>query len=252
MIGGNAQLGDGALEQLAIGTVEVLMDKVPHATFSVKDDGLRYVAANRAMLELCGVRSRDELLGRTARDFFPEEGRQRYEVSDRLVMRTRRPILDHLDLTMRLRGSPIWVVLGKWPVIGPRQEVLGVAVLGRLLGAPDKRHPTYERMASAVEHIRANFSTPLDIEELAQLVGVSVSQFQRDFTGIFGIAPGRYITKVRLEAAIDLLTSDKPIAEIAQVCGYADQSAFTRRFHAVVGISPSQYRRATAGDRSSG
>jgi AraC-like DNA-binding protein len=60
--------------------------------------------------------------------------------------------------------------------------------------------------------------------------------------------PRRYITKMRLEGAIELLAGDKSIAEIAQACGYADQSAFARRFHAIVGMSPSQYRQTLASE----
>jgi AraC-like DNA-binding protein len=36
--------------------------------------------------------------------------------------------------------------------------------------------------------------------------------------------------------------SDRNVAEIAQDCGYADHSAFSRQFRAVVGLSPMEYR----------
>jgi len=34
-----------------------------------------------------------------------------------------------------------------------------------------------------------------------------------------------------------------PIVNVAHACGFADQSAFTRRFRATIGMSPSEYRR---------
>jgi AraC-like DNA-binding protein len=49
---------------------------------------------------------------------------------------------------------------------------------------------------------------------------------------------------VRIEAAIRLLLErERSIADIAYACGYADHSAFSRQFKAVVGISPTDYRR---------
>jgi AraC-like DNA-binding protein len=52
------------------------------------------------------------------------------------------------------------------------------------------------------------------------------------------------VLRLRLEHALaELDTTDDPIAEIAQRCGYYDQSAFTRHFTKVVGMSPGAYRR---------
>ena len=78
----------------------------------------------------------------------------------------------------------------------------------------------------------------------ARRAGVSVSQLERDFMALFGVPPRRYLAKVRLDAALEMLLTDAPLADIAQACGYADQSAFGRRFQAALGMSPSRYRHA--------
>jgi AraC-like DNA-binding protein len=39
-----------------------------------------------------------------------------------------------------------------------------------------------------------------------------------------------------------LLAEAGTVAEVAYACGYADHSAFSRQFKAVVGLSPSEYR----------
>ena len=50
----------------------------------------------------------------------------------------------------------------------------------------------------------------------------------------------------RIDAACDRLRlSAQPIAEIALHCGFYDQSAFTRQFKAVTGLTPGQYRKQT-------
>ena len=66
------------------------------------------------------------------------------------------------------------------------------------------------------------------------------------------MARRRYVAKVRFEAALDLLRSGRPVTEVAHACGYADQSAFTRRFRASIGMSPSEYRRSIIGRDDTG
>jgi len=48
---------------------------------------------------------------------------------------------------------------------------------------------------------------------------------------------------VRIQAAMHRLHGPGSIAAIAQACGFSDQSAFTRRFVALVGMTPGEYRR---------
>lgn len=224
--------------------VESLLNYLPRSPFFVKDEALRYVAVNQAMLDLCGINGRADIIGKTARDFFPEALWRRYETLDRQVMRTRRPITDQLDLSVSTRGDPIWILFGRWPVLDAQGEVRGVAAISRNLEAPDRGHPGAARLAPVVEHIKANLAAPLDVSELARRAGVSVSQLERDFLGLFGISPRGYLTKIRFEQALTMLQAGEPIVEIAHACGYADQSAFTRRFRAAVGMSPTEYKRA--------
>ena len=63
---------------------------------------------------------------------------------------------------------------------------------------------------------------------------------------MFGLSAGQYLTRLRIDRACGRLRhSDAPISQIALDCGYADQTAFTRQFRKVVGLSPCAYRLAT-------
>lgn len=229
---------------------ESLLESLPRTPFFVKDQALRYVRANSAMLDLCGAASRAELVGKTERELFPEPVRARNEALDRHVMRTVKPVKDRLDLCVRVQAPPVWLLSGRWPVIGAGGEVVGVAGIARILET-ERRQPAYERLAVALDYLNANFAAPFDIAEMARRAGVSSCQLKRDFAGVFGVPPRRYLTKIRLEAALDRLAAGGPIVDVAHACGYPDQSAFTRRFRAAVGMSPSAYRHAClAGDRS--
>jgi AraC-like DNA-binding protein len=64
---------------------------------------------------------------------------------------------------------------------------------------------------------------------------------------MFRLSAGQYLTRFRLEQATERLRrSNDPISAIALDCGYADQTAFTRQFRKVVGLSPGRFRRLEA------
>jgi AraC-like DNA-binding protein len=54
------------------------------------------------------------------------------------------------------------------------------------------------------------------------------------------------LIKLRIDHAAVLLGGHDTIAAIAQACGYADHSAFTRQFRSVVGVTPRDYQRLRA------
>lgn len=239
--GGNAGV---TIHEVRLDLMEAMMSEIPDVVFAVKDHELRYIAGNQAMLNLCGVSSREAFIGKQSRDFFTSEAQGRYEALDEHVLRTGRAAKEILDLTHRLRGPPVWVVLSRWPAIPPGGRTpFGIVVMGRMLSDANRKHPIYHRVAAAAEYIEKNFGANLDIATLARLAGVSVVRLERDFVEVFGLTPLRYLTKIRLEAAIQMMAGGHQIADAAIACGYSDQSAFARRFKAATGMSPREYRR---------
>lgn len=232
---------DRSLDALPIELVQAMFDHLPNAPFFLKDTELRFQAANTAMLKLCGLNRQEDIIGRTSRDFFGAPMPERAETLDREVMRSRRPSEQKLDVLLS-RSGPIWLLFRRWPVIGPSGEAVGLASIARRLEAPDRRHPTYRRLAAAIIQMQASLSENTPLADLAVKAGVSLSQFERDFSTLFGVSPRQYLITLRIEAALTQLEGDASIADIAHDCGYGDQSAFARRFKAVLGMSPSQYR----------
>ncbi len=88
--------------------------------------------------------------------------------------------------------------------------------------------------------------------EVLQRAGAILETAQRPakpfnvaFRNRIGQSPHDYILQRRVERAQGLmLASDKTLAEIADECGLADQSHFTRLFRRFVGESPAAWRRA--------
>ena len=95
----------------------------------------------------------------------------------------------------------------------------------------------------AMEDIRANYVGLYGVEELSERLGVSKSHLVRTFTAALGIPPGRYLTKVRVEAAMRLLLHrEYTLDVIASLCGFSGANYLCRVFKKETGHSPAQWR----------
>ena len=83
----------------------------------------------------------------------------------------------------------------------------------------------------------------VNVDALALELAMSTSQFRRRLSAITGETPQGYITNIRMQKARHLLDTspDMTILDVAQSCGYDDQSSFTRAFKRFFGVTPSDY-----------
>ena len=95
---------------------------------------------------------------------------------------------------------------------------------------------------AAAEHLRKHHTQALNVSHLADMVGLSVAQFERQFRKVYELSPRQMHTQARIQAATQWLAQPLSVAQVAQHCGYTDHSAFARQFRATVGMTPSQYR----------
>ena len=131
------------------------------------------------------------------------------------------------------------------------QRVIGLVGISKDLQTPDEQGEDFSAVAVALRHLQDNLAEPLRVGDLAALAKQSPYQFERRIRRIFRLTTGQLIQKTRIDAALRRLReTDHPIARVAQDCGYSDQSAFTRTFHRLVGLSPSAYRSASLGVRT--
>jgi len=224
--------------------LEALFDRLPDVVFFVKNSRGEYTVVNQTLVERSGKRRRGELIGRRPDEVFPGPLGRSYRAQDEQVLSSGEPIHDQLELHFYANGQRGWCLTHKLPLRGPGGAVTGLYGFSRDLQAANERGEDYSQVAHAVRRIHDEYDEPLRVEELARKAGLSAYQFERRMKRIFHITAGQLIQKVRLEAALARLRdTDASIAEIATGCGYSDQSAFTRRFHCTVGMSPSEYRR---------
>ncbi|MEW6645105.1 MAG: AraC family transcriptional regulator [Pseudomonadota bacterium] len=103
--------------------------------------------------------------------------------------------------------------------------------------------PWQERRAKEI--MRARFASSLTIADVAAECRLSPSYFARSFKCSTGVAPHEFLSNMRIDEAKRLmLTTKLPLADIALICGFGDQSYFTRVFSRSVGASPGAWRRA--------
>lgn len=101
-----------------------------------------------------------------------------------------------------------------------------------------------EHFIKVIRFIYDHIDQPIMLEDLAELVGVSVSSLKRLFVDATGQSPGVFIRRLRMEFAFRSLQSKKDsILEIALSSGFEDQSAFARRFKETFGYSPRDARK---------
>jgi AraC family transcriptional regulator len=114
-------------------------------------------------------------------------------------------------------------------------------------GGINPRHAHYSRLQAVLNHIHGHLDQNLSLEVLAAKAGVSRAHFRRLFHDATGIAPHRYVLAARLEQARKLLSmSALPLAQIAEECGFANQSHFTASFRAVHAVTPARFRASIA------
>ncbi|NJM26214.1 MAG: helix-turn-helix domain-containing protein [Bacteroidia bacterium] len=85
----------------------------------------------------------------------------------------------------------------------------------------------------------------LSLKQVSQSLHVHPSYLSREFSKYFDdLSFGEYIRKLRIEKAKQLLRDARhPLAEIAYLTGFSDQSHFNRIFKKHTGKTPSQYRK---------
>jgi transcriptional regulator GlxA family with amidase domain len=91
--------------------------------------------------------------------------------------------------------------------------------------------------------MQQNLGLKLTTKMMAEELDMSVRSFDRRFRSAVGEAPSRYLQKIRVEKAKQLLeTTDDSIDEILVRVGYEDERSFRRLFRSLTELSPRAYR----------
>ena len=105
------------------------------------------------------------------------------------------------------------------------------------------RHASVLRRAE--RYIWENYTRKISLKEAAKASGLSAPYFSSVFKKEMGENFSSYLNRLRVERAMAMLTgTGKSLNEIAKLCGFEDQSWFSKTFKKMTGASPGKYREA--------
>lgn len=104
-------------------------------------------------------------------------------------------------------------------------------------------HKTSMKMQKAIEYIRANYSTDLNMAVVSNHISMNYSLFSFTFKQYTGTNFVNYLKNIRVGEAKKLLTeTDMKVNEISNAVGYDHEKHFMKTFKSITGLTPSQYR----------
>lgn len=145
-----------------------------------------------------------------------------------------------LSLVARLAGASLAARCSRYLLMDERRSQSRYMALSYLAAADD-------HVARAEAWARGRLDQDLRVADLAAAAGLTPRTFARRVERAAGLSPVRFLQRMRIEAATDLIeTTRLPVEEIARRVGYADPSALRRIMQRDGGLRPSHVRRASA------
>ena len=220
-----------------------ILNTAPTLCFNMKDMNGRIMALNRRNCEICNIKDERDALGLTSFDLFPTDYAKTYDDLDNEVRKTGRPVLNRIT-TFPADRSKNLMISNLYPIFSANGHLIGTAHAYTVTSESSIDEIHFRKMRFVSDYIAGHLSEDLSIKRLAELTNLSVSAFKRIFNNVFGASPGGYVLNARINQARTLLeTSSTLLPDIAQECGFFDQSHFTRTFKKERGITPGEYRR---------
>lgn len=224
-----------------------LFDLLPGLHFFAKNSDGEIMFASRSVLDLYGFGDESEIVGLSDFDLNPSQMARSYVDDDAKILEAGCPLLNRVELWFDQARLPEWYVVNKLPVRDHRGKIIGIMGFLQSYEARAKLLRPFGGISKAVDHIQANYSRKIGINELAKCACLSPRQVERRFKVAFGIGPHEFLVRTRILAACRALReTDDSLIEVALACGFCDESAFVRQFHKRVGVTPGIFRRRLA------
>ncbi|MCB1232063.1 MAG: helix-turn-helix domain-containing protein [Verrucomicrobiae bacterium] len=221
-----------------------VLEKMPGALFMIKDLDSRYVYMSQALREAIHIAPGQEVVGRTDFDLFPRIVAQNFRDNDLLVFRRGKPLVGEVHAAMFFEHAALWAISSKYPLRDRHGEIVGLITINEPYDEVAGEDDELNRLLPAIDHMSKYFAEPLTVTDLARRCGYSERHFMRLFRARMQVSPHRFLEQVRMFHAIDAIRrTNRPIAVIAEDCGFHDASAFVKRFKRFAGTTPLRYRR---------
>lgn len=164
---------------------------------------------NHSLVERHGLNGKADLIGRRPADVCAGSFGRIPTEQDAAVLRTGRPIVDHLELHWLLPHRPVWCLTTKLPLRDAAGTVCGLIGLSKDVRAPISPREIQPGIAAAILYLETHYAESISPSRLARLARVPPARFGRAVKRIFGLTPVQLIAKTRIAAA-SLALRDTP------------------------------------------
>jgi PAS domain S-box-containing protein len=151
--------------------LRALIDNVPDLMY-VKDTLSRFIVANVAVARAKGVRSPEDLIGKTDFDFFSRDIAAGYYQDEQNLIRAKQPLVDHEEQSVTETGLPIWLLTTKVPLLDSNGDDTGIAGVGHDITARKKAELEWQRAKDAASRAKSEFLANMSHEIRTPLNGV--------------------------------------------------------------------------------
>jgi AraC-like DNA-binding protein len=149
------------------------------------------------------------------------------------------PIVDAANRLLQLMAQPVDAELLAPLTIDEILIRLLRGPLGARVAQIGHAESSLQKMAKAVSWLRAHYDQPVNVEELAALVNMSISSFHRQFKSVTSMSPLHYQKALRLQEARRLmLTARLDAGSAGRRVGYVSASQFSREYARFFGAAP--------------
>ena len=124
-------------------------------------------------------------------------------------------------------------------------QSLGGALIGQLYDEIEMsdEETIEQKILRTIDYMKKYYPQQLTRKTLADVAKISESHFSRSFRHCMKEAPSAYLTRLRIDRAVELLlTTNVKVEKIAHEVGFEDPFYFSRRFKEKKGVAPTNYR----------
>jgi AraC-like DNA-binding protein len=157
---------------------------------------------------------------------------------------------DQVDLAINLLANEtVKPDIGSETMTQALVDIIFTQIIRKIIAQQNANPQTWShalhnaQIRSALELMHADCSYEWSLDELARRVGLSRAGFAQKFKAALGSPPLQYLTTLRVQKAMDLLsnTSDK-LEVVSQAVGYKDAFGFSKAFKKMTGVPPKEFR----------
>jgi PAS domain S-box-containing protein len=152
--------------------LRTLIDTLPDYIY-VKDTESRFIISNLAAARSMGLKTPDELVGKTDFDFHLKELAMKYRADEVTVVDSGQPLINYEEPTIDPAGNKIWILSTKVPLHDGQGNIIGLVGMGRDITERKRTEEALAKQATELEtvaQVSVATSTILDTAKLLQRV----------------------------------------------------------------------------------